>query len=96
MIVPAVASEIRNLLEEGRLSQRKIARRVGASRGTVGAIARGTRPDYPARPSDPAEDLVVPTGPARRCHGCGAMVQMPCLACHIRAIRQTRNGRMAD
>ena len=93
MIAPTVASEIRSLLEEGELSQRKRARREGASRGTVGAIARGKRPGCSARRSAPAEDLVMPTGPARRCPGCGAMVQMPCLACHIRAIKETRRKR---
>ena len=46
MIAPSIVNEIKRLLAEGKHSQRGIARMIGVSRGTVGAIARGTRPDY--------------------------------------------------
>lgn len=86
MIETAVVSAIRDMLVQGELSQRKIARRVGVSRGTVNAIARGRRPDYAARSEQAAEDFIPPGGLRARCPGCGGMVQMPCLACHVRAI----------
>lgn len=89
MIAPAVVREIRDLLAGGGLSQRKIAQRVGVSRGTVNAIARGKRPDYLPR-RQPADGLIPPSGPPRRCPGCGGMVQMPCLVCHLRAIKRRR------
>jgi hypothetical protein len=86
---------IRRMLAEGDLSHRKIARRTGVSRGTVGAIALGKRRDYEdPRPagwggSSAAGDFPPPSGPAQRCPDCGGMVQMPCLACHVRRL----NGR---
>lgn len=87
MIPPGVVAEVERLLAEGRLSQRQIARRTGISRGSVSAIASGrrrTRVDRTGRP---------PGGYARgkpvRCPGCGALVQMPCLACWL----QERFGR---
>jgi hypothetical protein len=85
---------IRGLLVEGELSQRKIAERVGVSRGTVAAIALGRRPDYADRRQagcgsfSPAGEFVPPSGPAQRCPGCGGMVQMPCLVCRVRRLQQ--------
>jgi hypothetical protein len=90
MIAFAVVDDIERLLRDGHLSQRKIAERLGVSRGTVNAIARGKRPDYRARKRGPEEDFVGPRGPLTRCPGCGAMVEMPCLACRVRAIQQSR------
>ena len=90
MISFAVVDEIERLLQEGGLSQRMIARRVGVSRGTVNTIARGQRPDYRARRRQRADDFVAPSGPVCRCPTCGARVQMPCLACRVRAIRESR------
>ena len=88
MIGTAVVDEIRDLLARGGLSQRTIARRMGVSRGTVNAIARGRRPDYAAVRREPGADFRAPSGPPRRCRGCGGMVQMPCLVCHVRAIKE--------
>ncbi|NLF06403.1 MAG: winged helix-turn-helix domain-containing protein, partial [Pirellulaceae bacterium] len=39
MISTDLIDEVRRLLREGRLSQRKIAERTGVSRGTVNAVA---------------------------------------------------------
>ena len=61
MIAHAMVGEIRRLLDEGLMSQRKIARRLGVSRGTVHAIARGKRPDYLDRWDD-ADDFPAPAG----------------------------------
>jgi len=93
MIAAEVVEQVRQLLREGAMSQRKIARRVGVSRGTVGAIPRGRtvgrRPNVP-----PSHDYGFPhNGPVERCPGCGAMVHMPCLACRVRAIRQREGHR---
>ena len=86
MIRPAVVREIRRLLKQGGLSQRAVARQVGVSRGTVDAIARGTRPDYDARRAA-LDAFTPPSGTPRRCPGCGRLVKMPCLACQITAMR---------
>jgi len=96
MIASAVAAEIQILLAEGRLSQRKIAKRLGVSRGTVHAIARGKRPAHEAwhrlSPDSllmrPRDSLVRPSGLFRRCPTCGGMVQTPCLACYVRKLRE--------
>ena len=97
MIATVLIEEVRRLLDERDLSQRKIADRVGVSRGTVNAIALGKRPDYKARRQEQGGDLVPPAGLPIRCPGCGGMVQMPCLLCRVRAIRTNRrrggNGR---
>lgn len=90
MISSGTVDQIKRLLEEGDLSQREIARQVGVSRGTVNAIARGNRPDYEARGREREDDVVAPGGPPVRCPTCGGMVQMPCLACRVRAVRERR------
>lgn len=81
MLPSAVVREVRRLLVEEGLSQRKVARMTGVSRGTIGRIATGRRSDYPER--DPAEDQ--PQGPPERCGGCGGLVYMPCRLCRVRA-----------
>lgn len=86
MLANTLVSEIRGLLADGGLSQRKIAQRAGVSRGTVNAIARGRRPDSTVRGPQPPDDSIAPDGLPRRCPGCGGMVQMPCLLCYVRAI----------
>ncbi len=88
MIASAIVDEIRRLLAENRLSQRKISLQLGISRGTVGAIARGTRPDCKARHKQRGHEFPALTGVPERCPGCGGMVQMPCLACRVRAIKR--------
>jgi hypothetical protein len=83
MIGEAVLAEICQLLHEGKLSQRSIARQAGVSRGTVNAIALGKRPE-PGLRRRADSDFTPPSGPKRRCGGCGGKVQMPCLACYVR------------
>lgn len=88
MISSHVVAEVRRLLEEGRLSQRKIAQWTGVSRGTVNAIARDQHPDCEARRCRRTDAFIPPSGPPRRCPGCGGMVQMPCLLCQLRVIQR--------
>ena len=89
MISPLVVDEIRRLLQQRELSQRAIAGRLGVSRGTVNAVFLGKRRDHGGCGLD-REDPAVPWGPPERCPGCGGMVQMPCLVCRIRWLRETR------
>ncbi|NQT40465.1 MAG: helix-turn-helix domain-containing protein [Planctomycetes bacterium] len=84
MIAPDVVREIRDLLEQGQLSQRKISQKLGVSRGTVNAIAQGKRVDRQPAGGRYGIDRIASTGPPRRCPGCGGLVWMPCLLCHIR------------
>ena len=84
MIAPEIINEIRRLLAEDMLSHRKIAALAGVSRGTVGAIAAGKRPDYDALLQDIDDGLDEPAGPPTRCPGCGGLVYMPCVLCAVR------------
>jgi Helix-turn-helix len=84
MLPLAVVQEIRRLLDAGTLSQRKIAARLGVSRGTVGAIASGQRGLFGREPVAAGPDLYDPDQPPERCGGCGALVHMPCLLCRTR------------
>jgi hypothetical protein len=91
MLSLAMVEEIRRLLEEGELSQRKIAATLGVSRGTVGAIASGKRGIYGSEPDPENPDLLSLDLPPERCSGCGAMVYMPCVLCQAQKyIRRRR------
>ncbi len=83
--------QVRRLLAAGELSQREIARRTGVSRGTVNSVARGRiDPERRRRAVDVPEPFPRPgRGVYVRCPECGGMVQMPCLACRIRATSRT-------
>jgi hypothetical protein len=83
MIAVDKVIEIRRLLALGQLSQRNIATLTGTSRGTVGAIASGTRPEYESRPAR-QDECGEPLGPAVRCPGCGGKVYLPCRLCYLR------------
>lgn len=88
MIAPSIVGEIRDLLAKGELSQREIARRLEISRGTVNAIALGRRPDHSSPRRRGLSDFIPPAGVPMRCPICGSKVQMPCLACQVRAIKR--------
>lgn len=83
MIAVDKVIEIRRLLALGQLSQRNIATLTGTSRGTVGAIAAGTRPEYESRRARP-DEYAEPVGPPVRCPGCGGKVYLPCRLCYLR------------
>ncbi len=92
MLELARVQEIRQLLAEKRLSQRKIATTLGVSRGTVLAIARGPHARE-TRPMTREEDLEERIGPVERCPTCGGRVIMPCLLCHVRRLQQRQKQR---
>ncbi len=86
MLAKEKVEETRRLLSETSLSHRKIAKRLGVSRATVGAIASGKRPDYEARRR--AQAMVdEPLGPIVRCPDCGGKVYAPCRLCHVRKLK---------
>src|SRR5262245_31831524 len=91
MIALGKVLETERLLAEGKLSYRKIARQVGISRATVGAIASGRRKGWYDRPTT---DPLAPTGPPERCVGCGSRVYLPCRACHVRKLQDDEQARV--
>jgi hypothetical protein len=93
MISPSRIEEIRRLLNWGKLSQRAIARQTGVSRGTVQAIAEDRhRPGSGHRTIGLRGDFTPPSGLPIRCPGCGAKVQMPCLACYVQETKARRRN----
>jgi hypothetical protein len=92
MIAVAKVKEAERLLSEGKLSQRTIARHVGISRASVGAIANGTRPDYEERRRQRASESEPLLGPLERCPGCGGMVYTPCRLCRVRRLKATEQA----
>ncbi len=86
MLSTAQLDRIRQLLADGKLSQRTIARLTGVSRGTIGALAHGKLRRREPRPRE-FDEPFDPAGLPVRCTGCGGMVIMPCLACRIRELR---------
>ena len=84
MLPVALVNEIDRLLRVGNLSQRKIAARLGVSRGVVSAIASGQRGLHGKetdRPHFPLHNARVPA----RCPNCGYRVYLPCLICKARS-----------
>jgi transcriptional regulator with XRE-family HTH domain len=77
MLSISTVREINRLLQEGQLSQRTIAARLGVSRGIVGAIASGRR-------SLQGKEERYQGLRAVRCRRCGYRVYPPCLICSTR------------
>jgi hypothetical protein len=90
MISSRIIDEIQRLILGGSLSQRKIARHLGVSRGTVNAVALGKRPVPANRRRE--NTLAAPVGPVIRCPGCGGLVHSPCLLCRVRAHQAALNA----
>jgi hypothetical protein len=90
-----IEAEIERCLQEGKLSRKAIAQKVGVSQNTVDAMASGKHaPDYwrklvqsrigkPRRPHRRRVPLKK-LGPIERCPLCRCLVQMPCQACELR------------
>ena len=87
MLPKALVDEVNRLLHEGKLSQRKIAGRLGVSRATVSAIASGRRGLYGREPEG-ERTLGRGGSPPARCPRCGYRVYMPCLVCRSRDYRR--------
>ncbi len=90
MVPQHKVDSVRRLLAEAAFSQRKIAKLIGISRATVGAIANGRRPDYPVPRRAEDDPFGLPAGPPNRCSGCGGTVYMPCRLCYVRSLKETR------
>ncbi len=91
MLPLATVQEISRLLAEGQLSQRKIAKKLGVSRGTVGAIASGRRGMFGKEPDNDRPELCCFEVPPERCNGCGALVYKPCVLCRTREYQRRLN-----
>jgi hypothetical protein len=91
MLEPSRIHEAKRLLAEDKFSYRQIAKVVGISRASVGAIASGKRPDYEARR---LERQGEPVGPLARCGGCGGLVYMPCRLCRVRKAKEEKQERL--
>jgi len=87
MLSTALVKEIYRLLYEGELSHRKIALRLGVSRGTVASIASGCRALYG---SEPSRGYSVPKLRPFRCPRCGYRVYFPCRICRMRRYRDSQ------
>jgi hypothetical protein len=94
MIALSQVEEIRRLLHGGKLSQRAIARQTGVSRSTVQAIAEQRHSQGLDRGgAGLREGFTPPNGLPVRCPGCGAKVEMPCLACYVRNLKNSTTCR---
>ncbi len=83
---------IGKLLGEG-YGQRRVARLTGVSLSTVNRIANGRRLGCLAIGDDEEEEgdtgeFTERFGPIRRCRECGHRVEMPCLVCQARVVRE--------
>ena len=90
MIAEEKIREAETMLACGTMSQRKIAKMTGLSRGTISMIANGTR-TIQVKTIDPNMPPEQENGPMVRCPGCGGMVQMPCLLCHLKRLAAEKN-----
>lgn len=93
MIHPARVQLVEQLLHEKKHSLRAIARITGVSRGSVGAIASGRRPEYAEVRTPTDDEDWRPTGPITRCAKCGGRVYAPCRLCHVRDDSERRASR---
>lgn len=97
MLSVSTVAEVKRLLTTG-LSARAVARRTGASRGSVLNIARGRRAERFG--SDPGDDTdgelwsPIDGYRAERCRDCGALAYIRprdrrrCTACRVRLARR--------
>ena len=96
VLAETTVEQVRVLLREG-LSQREAARQARVSRNRVQLIAHGRRPDYAALPARKEDEPLERCGPIERCRKCGMLVEMPCLVCQARVLREAalRRGNLA-
>jgi len=93
MIANSTTERVKELLADGKLSNRQIARAAGVSRQWVDNLANGKATDCD-RPDDGQEEERPPTAPRgavpRRC-ACGAKVYGECVACRVRSASDQNN-----
>ena len=95
---PKKIEEVRELLAEGKLSKRGIARVVGLSRGTVDKVAQGKyHPKREYKDSPGGVQTIVLCSEQGVCPKCHSRVYKPnvgwpCLACRAREFRE-RQGK---
>jgi hypothetical protein len=92
VITQQLIAEIHSLLFVEHCSQRAVARRLGVSRGSVQAVARGKYRLHPPLKRPTGEGFQPPQGRHLRCPGCGGKVQLPCLACYLRRKKEKENA----
>lgn len=80
MIDQHTIDQVVRLLDDGRTSQREIARRLRISRALISDIANGRRGRY-GRPHAAA---LTELPQVVRCPACGVRVELPCVACRAR------------
>jgi hypothetical protein len=83
MFSDAIILEIQRLLQEGELSRRAIAARLGVGRATVDSVANGRRGLRNPRPL-----IERHAKQATRCRGCGGLVYKPCRLCRARTYQR--------
>lgn len=83
MLSKIAVDEVKQLLAQGSMSQRQIAKRTKISRSSVALIANGRRPEYPLRGED-EDEYWHEEGPIGRCPTCGGRVHLPCRLCRVR------------
>jgi hypothetical protein len=87
MLSTATVDEVKRMIAMRNLSMRQIAKIAGISRGSVSAIANGSRRDYSQEERELDRGPLFEYGPIIRCAGCGGRVYSPCHLCRVRAIK---------
>lgn len=80
MLDNGIINKARELLAEGRLSQRKIAKILGISNTMVSLIHHQKRKPFSEAAGNP---IAEPDGPIMRCPVCGGKTRLPCVYCQI-------------
>jgi hypothetical protein len=94
MLALSTVHEIDRLLNEGKLSQRQIAQRLGVSRGSVGAIASGQRPLVGKTDPSPGLPAIKSRELPQRCPACGYRIYVPCQICAARSYRAAKRRKL--
>ena len=98
MLSRAVVEQIGQMLEEGNLSDRKIAMTIGVSRVTVDKIHSGVRGGWcrEDRVASNKSNSKQPTSEEGLCEGCGHVVPLPCVYCGAEAHRRQQEANRSE
>ncbi|MDA7950241.1 MAG: hypothetical protein MPJ24_02050 [Pirellulaceae bacterium] len=95
MLTPEQIERILRLAEDGE-KQRAISRITGHARDTIRSIIKKNNlGEIWARRPESTKEFFSKDKPPRRCKKCGRMVHLPCLACHLEAIKKEERLRKA-